>query len=124
MTNLKQSENLHGANKLIKISASVFSFLLVIAPVFVFAQIQNPLKSGSDIPQFISSVLGYIVKIGGVVATFAFIWTGFIFVRAQGNPSEIEKAKEMFINTCIGVAVLLGAQLIASIIVGTINTLR
>ena len=86
--------------------------------------INNPLKAGSDIPTIIASVLGLIVKIGAVVATFAFIYSGFLFVKAQGNEKELETAKTVFTNTCIGVAVLLGAQLIASIIIGTINTIK
>jgi len=110
--------------KIIKTSAITLSLLLLIAPVFVFAQIANPLKGGTDIPKFISMILGYVVKIGGVVAIFAFIWAGFLFVRAQGNPKALDDARNVFINTCIGVAILLGAQLIASIIVGTLNSLK
>lgn len=112
-------------NRITKISAVTFSLLL---PLSVFAAvtvgIQNPLQNVTSIPTFISNVLGQVVKIGGIVAIFAFIWSGFMFVKAQGNPSELKTAKDIFINTCIGVAVLLGAQLIASIIVGTLNTLK
>ncbi len=111
-------------SKSVRIITAIISFVLLIAPIFVFAQIQNPLRDGSSIPEFISSILGYIVKIGAIVAVFAFIWAGFLYVKAQGNQSELAKAKEVFLNTCIGVAVLLGAQLIASIIVGTINSLK
>ena len=109
--------------KIIKTSAITISLLLMIAPIFAFAQIENPLKAGSNIPDIISNFLGYVVKIGGVLATCAFIWSGFLYVKAQGNSSELEKAKGIFINTCIGTAVLLGAQLIASIITGTISSL-
>ncbi len=112
-------------NKSIKIAAATFSFLSLTVPMFVFAQIKNPLgDSDMKISDFVATILGYIVKVGGVVAIFAFIWAGFLFVKAQGNPTELGKAKTVFINTCIGVAVLLGAQLIASIIVGTLNGLK
>jgi len=111
-------------NNSIKIIATVFSFLLLMAPMFVFAQIQNPLKAGSDIPTFINNILSYVVRIGGIVAIFAFIWSGYLFVKARGNDKELSTAKEVFVNTCIGVAVLLGAQLIASIVTGTINSLK
>lgn len=109
---------------IIKISATILSLGLFVLPFVVFAQITNPLKSVTDIPSLVSNVLSIVVKIGGVIAVFFFIWSGFLFVRAQGNPTELEKAKTTFINTCIGVALLLGAQLIASIIIGTINSLR
>ena len=110
--------------KIIKISAPIVSLLVLAAPVFVFAQIQNPLRAGSSIPGLISTLLGYIVKIGGVVATLAFIWAGFLYVEARGNPGKLDKAKEVFINTCIGTAILLGAQLIASIITNTIGSIK
>jgi len=107
-----------------KILATAFSFLLLVAPMFVFAQITNPLKAGTDIPKFVSSVLYYVVRVGGVVSIFAFIWSGYLFVQAQGSDTELGKAKEVFVNTCIGVAVLLGAQLIASIIINTLNSIK
>ena len=84
----------------------------------------NPLGRVSDIPTLVSNIMGYVVKIGGVVAIFAFIYSGYKFVAARGNESELEKAKEIFFNTCIGVAILLGAQIIASIVVTTIKGLQ
>lgn len=109
-------------NKSIKILATIFSLTILIAPMFVLAQIKNPLGD-ITITGFIKKVLDYIVKIGAVVAVFAFIWAGFLYVKAQGNESELTKAKDIFINTCIGTAVLLGAQLIGTIIKGTVDSL-
>lgn len=116
-------------NNRTKIFASIVSLSFVAIPFIVFAvtpatTIANPLSGLNDIPTFITKVLGYVVKIGGVFAIFMFIWSGYLFVKAQGNPKALEDAKNVFINTCIGVAILLGAQLIASIIVGTINSLK
>jgi hypothetical protein len=107
-----------------KITAALIAFLLIIFPALSFAQITNPLGSNTSIPEFISQVLGDVVKVGGIIAVFAFIWVGYLFVQAQGRPTELQKARDTFIYTCIGVAVLLGAQLIASIIVGTLNSLK
>ena len=107
------------------ITTFLFSFVILTLPMLLFAQIENPLgKDKTSIPNFIASILGGVVKIGGIFAIFAFIWAGFLFVKAQGNPEGLKTAREVFKNTCIGVAVLLGAQLIASIIVGTINSLK
>lgn len=107
--------------QIIKISATTLSLMVILTPV-VFA-IENPLKGGTSISEFISSIMKYVVRVGGIVAVFMFILTGFNFVKAQGNPGEIDKAKGMFYGTVIGVAVLLGAQLIASLIVGTIKSI-
>jgi hypothetical protein len=109
--------------KITKIIASIFSLAFLILPVCVFAQIDNPLKFKS-VTTLVNGVLNYVIKIGGVVATLAFIWAGFVYVKAQGKPAELDKAKTIFINTCIGAAILLGAQLISTIISGTINSLK
>lgn len=94
-------------SKSIKISAIVLSFLFLIAPMFIFAQtIKNPLGGPQNVEGFISYILQYVVKIGGIVAIFAFIYSGFLFVQAQGNPDGLKKAKDFFYGTCIGVAVL------------------
>ena len=112
-------------NKLTKIIATLFSLAIIVAPLFVSAQIKNPLgDSTNSIPDVVAKLLGYIVRIGGVVATFMFIWSGFLYVKAQGNSSELEKAKTTFINTCIGTALLLGASLLGTIIKNTIEGLK
>ena len=109
--------------KITKIIAGMFSLAFLILPVCVFAQIANPLKFYS-VKELVNDILVYVIKIGGVVATLAFIWAGFIYVKAQGVPAELEKAKNIFINTCIGAAILLGAELISTIISGTIDSLK
>jgi len=90
--------------------------------------IQNPLsvngKGIDSIPEAVTVFMDFVVKIGAVVAIFAFIYSGYLFVKARGNPKELETAKDVFKYTVIGVAILLGAQLIASIVVGTINNLK
>ena len=101
--------------------ATTLSLFILIAPMFVSAQIQNPLKFNS-ITGFISNLLTYIVRVGGVVATLAFIWSGFLYVKARGNPGELETARNAFINTCIGTVILLGAQIIGTIIKGTVES--
>ena len=108
---------------------SVVSLSLALAPEISSAQsqqgvIQNPLKGITDIPTLVATILGYVVRIGGVIAIFAFIYSGYKFVAARGNQDELSTAKTIFFNTCIGVAVLLGAQLIASIIVNTIKNVQ
>jgi len=109
----------------IKALTSILSLSLIVIPAIVFAAIENPLGAGNNnVEVFIPLILGYVVKIGGVVAIGAFIYSGFLFVKAQGNPEGLKTAKTVFMNTCIGVAVLLGAQLIATIINGTISSLK
>ena len=100
----------------------VISVSVAFIPSVSKAQIQNPLKY-NDIPSLVNQILGYVLEIGGVIAIFAFIYSGYRFVAAQGNTEKLKEAREVFFGTCIGVAILLGAKLIATIIVSTLNNL-
>ena len=129
-------------NKILtRISFIALSFLTVFSPKVSFALdgnnggtsnttqgISNPLsvngKGIESIPAAVTALMGFVVKIGAVVAIFTFVYSGYLFVKARGNPKELETAKDVFKYTVIGVAILLGAQLIASIVVGTINNLK
>ena len=118
---IKKSGISSGVNKLFHI---VFLYFM---PLISFsasddATIKNPLKF-NDISIAIKNILNDVMKVGGVVAIFAFIYAGFVFVKARGKPEELNKAKTVLINTVIGVAILLGATVLANIIVGTINNL-
>ncbi len=102
----------------------------MVLPLVSFAQasagIEDPLKNidSGGISGIVVIILGYVVKIGAVIAIFFFIYSGFLYVKAQGNSEELKKAHSAFLNTVIGTAILLGAQLIATIIVGTISNIK
>jgi hypothetical protein len=115
----------------------VFSFLIlqIVTPITTSAAISsscatnptqttgmlsNPLKVNS-IQCLIEEVLKFVVNLLAIAGVLYLIWTGFMFVKAQGNPSELEKAKKSFVNAIIGMAIILGAWAIANVIANTIN---
>jgi hypothetical protein len=53
--------------------------------------------------------------------TLYIIYAGFTFVTAQGNPGEIQKAKQRLLWALIGAAILLGAAGIAEVVKTTVN---
>lgn len=83
----------------------------------------NPLRGIGNLDELIIAVLGIVVKIGAYVAVFFIIWSGFLFVKAQGNSTELQKAKDTFLWTIVGIAILLGAQALALALGSTINTI-
>ena len=109
----------------------VSSAFFLLSPLFSFAAsncdnkpgvINNPLCITS-LPDLIAEILGYVTKVGGVVAICAFIWIGWGFIRAQGNTTKLSEAKKNFFYVIVGVAILLGAQLLAYLVVNTIGSL-
>ena len=87
-------------------------------------KIENPFKTNT-IEGLIRLVIDSILlPIGAVVATVMIIYSGFLFVTAQGDPAKLTKAKESLLYAVIGSAILLGAYLISETIGGTIEELR
>lgn len=83
----------------------------------------NPIGYGSFM-EFVRAILGVVMKIGIPVAAMFIIYSGFLFVKAQGNEAELTKAKSAFTYAVIGTAILLGSWLLAQGISSTIDTLR
>lgn len=121
----------------------VFAFMLIIPTVWALGEvgggpggqvggatsstnistsIKNPLGAGIDsIPKFIEAVINIVLVVGIPIVVLAIIYTGFLFVKAQGNPEEISKAKSALMYTLIGAALLLGAFVIAKAIGTTVE---
>ncbi len=85
-------------------------------------EICNPIKA-NDLYAFISDVLTEVAKLGAVVVVFFIIYSGFLFVTAQGNEEKLKTAKKALLYTLIGAAILLGASLIATVIKNTVSEL-
>ncbi|MDQ3075720.1 MAG: pilin [bacterium] len=119
--------------KLIKKALPVFLLLVVliaILPSVAYTapcpapegEICNPI-SATSINGFIKEVLVGLIKIGIPLIAIAIIYSGFLFVTAQGKPADIEKAKSALLYTLIGSAILLGAWAIAQMISNTVLSL-
>ena len=85
------------------------------------AQIENPLRWNS-LNEALAGIMSIAVKIGGIVAVFFFVWTGWKFIAAQGKKEDISKAKDQLMWTVVGTLLLLGADIVATLITNSINT--
>ena len=85
----------------------------------------NPFSHGDTIQELFRTIAtNILIPIGGVLAVLAFIYSGFLYVTAQGNESKLETAHKALLYTAIGTAILLGAAVIASVIGNTVNQLQ
>lgn len=82
-------------------------------------KLQNPLKVNS-IGAVIILAVDIMIYVGISFAILAIIFVGFKFVMAQGNPTEISKAKEWFLYIIIGLAVLISSRVIVEIVQNTL----
>ena len=92
-------------------------------PVVMSITLQNPLGTTSTLPAFITSVMKGIVQLLTPVIVIMFLWTGFLFVKAQGKAEELTAAKKSLTYTIIGAALVLGASGFALILQATFTNL-
>ncbi len=87
-------------------------------------QLDNPFSVGNDLFELADALVNKVVlPIGGVLCVLGFIYAGFVYVTARGNPTKISTAHNALLYSAIGTAILLGAWVIASVIKNTIMAL-
>jgi len=87
--------------------------------------VKNPLGDNiTDIPKFIEVLVTIVLTVGIPIVALAIIYTGFLFVAAQGNPEKLTKARKALLYTLIGGALLLGAFVIANAIGKTVDEIK
>lgn len=82
----------------------------------------NPFRYQS-VQEFVGALIKLLIKIGTIIAFFFIIYAGFLFVTAGGDTGKIEDAKKTFLTTIIGVAIVLGASVINTLLQGTANSI-
>lgn len=91
-------------------------------PSTIIYKITNPLRVGGSVFDILTAVIrNIIMPLASVLVVLAILYSGFRFVMAQGNSTEITKAKEGLIWVLVGSAVLLGAYGISELIKGTVE---
>lgn len=88
----------------------------------VDAQLTSPISTPT-FTDFVTLVLQTAVEILMPFVVLAFIWSGFLFVRAQGNEKQLEEAKRAIYWSVIGAFILMGAWGFSEIIGTTVSTL-
>lgn len=84
--------------------------------------LDNPLGNKVDnLPSFIYMILDIVFQIGAVFAVMILMYVGFMFVSARGDPEKLVTARRAFLYTVIGIGLLLGGKLVASVIENTIS---
>lgn len=112
--------------KLYKRLVRVFPLLVLTVVSFAYAQQGNALKnplSFDTIPQFFSALLKALVMVALPIISLFIVYTGFLFVFARGNETQLKRAKLNFLYVMIGAVLILGAWLIANLLGNTVTQL-
>ncbi len=83
--------------------------------------IKNPLKNIDTLNGLIVKILNIILTIGVPFVALMIIYSGFLFVKAQGDPGKLKEAKATLLWVLIGGTILLSAWIIAKALAGTVS---
>ncbi|MFC1720808.1 pilin [Patescibacteria group bacterium] len=108
---------------------SLVAFFASVNTVFadtpvISQDLENPLRGTDTIYIFLQKVLKVVADIGFPVVVLAIVYSGFLYIKAQGNETKLGEAKTALTWSIIGGAIILGAWVLAEAIGGTISTLR
>ena len=94
--------------------------LVVTYPAIMFAAFDDPLSAGT-LWDFLVAILNAVIYILFPIIVLMIVYTGFLFVSAQGNPTKLQDARRALIWTVVGALVILGSKALALAIRGTIE---
>lgn len=107
----------------------VFFLTLLFAAVDpVLAQpsgLRNPLEERgiTDMTGLLRVVLSAFMAIMFPITVLFIVYTGFLFLTAQGNPAKILEARRYLIYTIIGAILILGSYALSTAIRATVNNI-
>mgnify|MGYP001578894130 FL=1 len=97
----------------------LLSFIAQLSPANVAAQggtIRNPIDADTFL-ELVEAIARAITAIGIPLVAIFLVWSGFLFVTAQGNEEQLKRAKTTFFWALVGGAVVIGAWALAVAIV-------
>lgn len=101
----------------------------MVLPVLVFATngsnigFDNPISGVKDVYTLITKVTDFALKIGSVIVVLFIIYSGFLFVSAQGKPDKLKTARETFFWAIVGAMIILGANVLSKVVCTTVKSL-
>jgi hypothetical protein len=84
------------------------------------SRLPNPLGVNS-ICGLIEAILRAAIAIGVPIAVLFIVFAGFKFILAQGNSTDLDKARRNLAYTLLGIGIFLGAWLFAEVIASVVK---
>lgn len=84
--------------------------------------LSNPLKNVNSLGDIINVGVEAFTYLAVLGAVLVLIWIGLKFVMARGNPQKISEASRWLGYAVIGIAIIIGARLIISVVLSTLKS--
>jgi membrane protease YdiL (CAAX protease family) len=104
-------------------TAYLVAFSLIFPTVLNAQGLTNPLQFNS-LSQFLEAILSAVITIAFPIIVLMFVYSGFLFITAQGNEQKLTQFRRVLLWTIVGALLILGAQVLSSAIQGTVDEIR
>ena len=81
-------------------------------PILDIPDIETPTTTKTFLPAYIEYIFTWAIIIAGLLAFFALVYGGILYLTSAGNPSKMSDAKEQVIAGFLGLIILLSSYLI------------
>lgn len=75
----------------------------------------------STVQKTVGNVIQALMGLIGTAALVMFIWGGFIWLTSQGDPKQVQKAKDTIVWAAIGIVAVLSAYSILRFVTGALT---
>lgn len=72
----------------------------------------------SGIGELVTKIAGWVGLIGGALAFIYLLYSGILYVTANGNPDQVKKAQQGILNAVIGIVIIALAYVIFTAVRG------
>lgn len=99
------------------ICAGLFIFLA--EPIFAVT-LRNPLGT-TNIPSLVGNIIKALLGIVGSIALLMFIYGGFTWLTATGNPDKVKKGRDILVWATIGIVVIFVSYAAIDFVIGSLT---
>lgn len=76
----------------------------------------------TDLPTIIGRFIGGALGLLGVLFVVLIIYSGFLWMTAQGNDEKVKQAKKILTNAVIGLVLIFAAYVITTVVTGALSS--
>lgn len=69
-----------------------------------------------QVENFIKSIIKMVAGLAGLIAAGFFVVSGITYITSSGNPERLDKAKQTWIWSAVGLAIVIAAFVISNIV--------
>ena len=103
-----------------KVLGFVMVTIFMMVPHLVFGATLSNWTTSATLVEYFTKILDAVIKIGALVVVMLMVYSGFLFVVAQGNEQKLEEAKHSLLWVVVGSAIILGAWALTTVVINTV----